>query len=140
MRSFPLLIMDMVRQLHLYGYPHIYLYSGLSPSGAYWRFSIGLINEDHWPTHSILVEGGSAAATIPWSEEASDSSSLAQDFIHYYRLAKPSPTPTMSAYSQWYAELLAELKNDEVLIYYADFEAPHKHLLTTAPGYKNPYS
>jgi hypothetical protein len=66
----PIRITQMIRELHKRGYESLYLYAGMSPSGLYWRFMIGVIDETNlWPGNQRLVNTSIGTDYKPeWSE------------------------------------------------------------------------
>lgn len=138
MSNLPSQIMQMVRTLHEMGYHDIYLYSGMSPSGLNWRFQIGKIVDKQWPSSERIVAGSvRATGDVEWSEDTSSYENMARNFERYYKLSKVDLTSSCIEYAKWYAALLDSLVEDEILTFYADYHAPHKHLLRDAPGFNN---
>jgi len=136
MAHLPNRIMLMVQQLHERGYTSIYLYSGLSPSGMSWRYSIGQITDGRWPVYpNIISDSVSKEGNTVWAERNSTVELLTDGFEAYFKdqllvIGRPS------TYSIWYAKLLTELEPDEALVFFADYGGKHQELLKTAPGYK----
>lgn len=138
MNNLPSKIMKMVAILHEKGYCDVYLHCGLSPSGMNWRFRIGKIKNYSWPNYEVFVSGSvSDTGIIEWSEDQSSAEGLADDFENYYDLSKSEQYPLYVEYNKWYSELLKMLKENEILVFYADYEAPHEYLLKYAPGYQS---
>jgi len=85
MVTLPVRIQKMVGKLHDIGYESLYLYSGSSPNGMNWRYTIGIINNKKWPTNDYLVEGSiRSSGAIEWSESDATVEKLADNFEQYY--------------------------------------------------------
>ena len=138
MSNLPHKIMTMVKKLHEKGYHDIYLYCGLSPSGLNWRFIIGKISDGVWPSNDGRLTAGSVrdSGEVEWSENTSSVDSLADDFVRFYSLSKEGIDPKCMKYVQWYSNVLKVLEENHVLVFYADYHAPHAHLLEDAPLYR----
>lgn len=136
MECLPVRIMKMVSLLHEKGYPNVYLYSGMSPSGLNWRFSIGYLSSGAWPTQQVIAHGSlRTEGHVEWCEDTSDPEILCSQFISHYGLAKPKENTLNSKYVDWYSGLLKMLEKNEVIAFYADYDAPHSYLLKYAPGF-----
>ena len=136
MEYLPIRIMKMVKELHWRGYTTLYLYSGMSTTGLCWRYCIGLIKNKKWPVKPCIVLGTlGPEGEIEWVSDNSSVESLANGFEMFYadKLAGNKSSPT--EYSTWYDHLIDHLGPNELLAFYADYEAPHEHLLKEAPGY-----
>ncbi|MFV8782171.1 hypothetical protein ACNKU7_07085 [Microbulbifer sp. SA54] len=141
MDSLPKRILGMVKVLHEYGYKNIYIYPGMSPSGMNWRFSIGRMKAGIWPQQDHLVYGSvKNEGEVEWSEDCSSSEILARNFVNYYGLSDDDKKSYANCYLNWYSELLKMLEDHELLVFYADYDAPHSYLLKFAPGYRGKYS
>lgn len=126
----------MVAELHQRGYTSLYLYSGMSPSGMNWRFSIGKIQDGRWPTYPEITSGSlRTEGEVDWTADNLTVASLADGFEAYFSEVLPERKPAGSDYSLWYRNLLAKLNQNELLVFYADYFAPHEELLENAPGY-----
>ncbi len=138
MSSLPHKIMTMVEKLHDKGYHDIYLYCGLAPSGLNWRFIIGKISDGVWPSnHGRLVAGSVRdSGEVEWSDDTSSVDKLADDFERFYGLSKEGIDPNCLEYVKWYSNALKGLEENRVLVFYADYRAPHAHLLDDAPLYQ----
>ena len=130
--------MHMIKELHLRGFSSVYLYSGLSPSGMHWRYEIGQMVNEQWPARPSWVNSSvQSEGTTIWAEDNSSVTLLAYGFQQQFKdrlIQNYQPT----AYSQWYAELLAGLNEQELLVFFADYGGKHEHLLANAPGYSVP--
>lgn len=137
MDNLPKRIVKMISLLHKKGFQDIYIYSGMSPSGMNWRFTIGHLKNETWPNKTIIVQGSvRAEGDVEWANENSCAEDLCKNFISFYKLTKSENNSTHLEYVIWYAKLVETLKESELLEFYADYEAPHEYLLTNAPGYK----
>jgi hypothetical protein len=137
MKPLRIRIMHMIKELHLRGFSSVYLYSGLSPSGMHWRYEIGQMVNEQWPSKPSWVNSSvqSEGSTI-WAEDNSSVALLAYGFQQHFKdrlIQNYQPT----AYSHWYANVLASLDERELLMFFADYGGKHEHLLLNAPGYKN---
>ena len=132
----PVKIMNMVKELHERGYTSIYLYSGMAPSGVFWRYSIGLIHENKWPSDMEITFGSIGSAdSLDWATNTSSATALADQFETFFADSLKETKAGPTEYSRWYQKIISNLKEDELLEFYADYYAKHKHLLKTAPGY-----
>ncbi|WP_024591632.1 MULTISPECIES: hypothetical protein [unclassified Pseudoalteromonas] len=128
-------ITRMVALLHNKGFFHIYLYAGLSPSGCDWRYIIGHTKDGKWPTNDLITYGSiNSSSKLTWSEK-NTTKDLCNDFINYFKLEKYSPTKEQLQYIDWYSTVVNSLAEDEAVIFYADYQASHQHLLNNAPGF-----
>lgn len=125
----------MIKELHLRGYSSLYLYSGMSPNGRHWRYEIGQTENEQWPVPSAWIKGsiGTTGKTI-WCDDNSSISQMVSDFEVYFK-DRLSLKQSHTAYSVWYARVLANLKSNETLQFYADYGGKHNHMLKSAPGY-----
>ncbi|WP_288130730.1 hypothetical protein [Microbulbifer sp.] len=136
MENLPRRILKMVEILHRDGYKNIYIYSGMSPSGIHWRFSIGRMKSGCWPQNDYLVFSSiKDEGVVEWSEDNSSAEVLAKNFVSYYGLNSDDKVAFNANYHIWYSELLKILKNNELLVFYADYDDPHSYLLKYAPGF-----
>ncbi|MBW6489618.1 MAG: hypothetical protein K0B15_00355 [Lentimicrobium sp.] len=132
----PVRIMKMVKELHKRGYNHLYLFSGMSPTGMSWRYIIGLTQNNKWPTeiylvrHSVGTEG-----EVEWTKDNSTIESLANGFELFYskQLAPAKSAPT--EYSIWYDHLIDSLQPNKLLIFFADGPTDDDYKLTQVPGF-----
>jgi hypothetical protein len=137
MEYLPSRITKMIGLLHSRGFHDIYIYSGMSASGTSWRFIIGRIKNDIWPSQDLIAHGSVRADDdVEWNNRTSSIEELCENFIHFYKLKKAAVNNTNLEYVKWYARTQKMLKDNEPLVFYADYEAPHEYLLETAPGYK----
>ncbi|GLS25047.1 hypothetical protein [Marinibactrum halimedae] len=114
----------MIHYLHQKGYKDIYLYSGMSPSGMHWRYSIGKIKNGYWsPADSIVAGSTGVSGSVEWSEDHSSVEVLSENFISHYKLGTEDQREDETPYSIWYSQLLKMLDKDEMLIFYADYSA-----------------
>ncbi|WP_143165485.1 hypothetical protein [Ferrimonas marina] len=126
----------MVSLLHQRGYTQLYLYSGMSPSGLFWRFEIGEMKGGSWPTDKVLVSDTvQDSGPLDWSVDTDSLEQLCQRFIEHYQLDKPKQDATNRSYVQWFSELSDSMGEDELLIFYADYPGPYEERLRSAPGY-----
>ncbi|MFK8012715.1 MAG: hypothetical protein AB8B80_11775 [Marinicellaceae bacterium] len=131
----PMRIMRMIKALHNKGYTALYLYSGLSPSGMHWRYEIGQMENNQWPSQSVLAKGSvQDKGQVDWSNENSTVELLVNDFECYYQHQLNEKKPH-NDYTQWYAQLINSLQDNELLSFYADYGGRHQDLLKTAPGF-----
>ena len=133
MDNLPQRIMKMVKELHNRGYSYLYLYSGMSPSGGNWRFEIGSITVNKWPAKPIVSGSINAEGKVEWAMDNSTVKLLADDFESYYENELANTKSNDSRYSAWYSSLIDSFGPEEILVFYADYIAPHEHLLQDAP-------
>jgi len=127
----------MVKELHQRGYTNLYLYSGMSTTGLCWRYWIGLITNNKWPAHPWIAKDSiGPEGEVEWVTDNSTVKLLADGFELFYadKLAGTKSSP--NEYSRWYDNLIDGLGPNELLLFYADYDAPHEHLLKEAPFYK----
>ena len=137
MTYLPCKIMKMIEILHSKGYSDIYLYCGMSASGTNWRFIIGKITDNVWPGNQIIACGSlSESGEVEWSSDTGSAESLADDFERYYALTPAEQNSIFSEYATWYSEKINTLQENELLVFYADYPAPHQDWLLNAPGYR----
>ena len=132
----PIRIMKMVRELHCRGYTSLYLYSGISPTGFNWRYSIGIMENGKWPTRTCIVSDSiGTEGETEWAPDNSTVVLLTDGFEQYYADQLAGAKKSSSEYSIWYSNIINSLEGDEVLAFYADYGGPHEHLIAAAPGY-----
>jgi hypothetical protein len=129
----PMRIIKMVKLLHDMGYTSLYIWCGMSPSGMNWRYLIGEIVDGKWPSEKEIVRGSLRPdSTVEWSARTSTAEELADGFISAF--AKNVSRPySPNDYTRWYANLVDSLGYNELLAFYADYEAKHERLLREAP-------
>lgn len=131
----PVRIMKMVKELHKRGYNHLYLFSGMAPSGMSWRYMIGLTSENQWPAESYLVrQSAGPEGRVDWAEDSSTVELLADGFEKKFadQLEGTKSSPTQ--YSTWYDDLIDSLPPNTLLYFYADGPSEFDYLLSEAPG------
>ena len=109
----------------------------MSPSGTHWRYCIGNVVDNKWPARPFIVTGSlHKEGEIEWASDNSTVELLADGFETHYRnhIAGTKSSPTK--YSMWFAKLIGSLGYNELLVFYADYDAPHEHLLKSAPCFK----
>lgn len=137
---FPTTIVKMISQLHLLGYESLYLYSGMSPSGLYWRYEIGIHDSGNWPSRNVLATGSldTEKTTTDWSEGIIDIDELTRAFIDKYSdKLTPAKIPNRR-YAEWFIDLIPNLNRNRngLLVFYADFDMSDDWPdLEAAPGY-----
>lgn len=131
----PVRIVKMVKLLHEMGYTNLYLWCGMSPSGMSWRYQIGEMSDCKWPAEPEIVRGSvGPEGDVEWSPESTTPEELARGFMVTFNKAitrQNSPND----YTQWYSRLIDSLGYNELLVFYADYEAKHERLLKEAPMY-----
>ena len=81
----PMRIMLMIKELHQRGYTSVYLYSGLSASGMHWRFEIGQLSNQQWPSSPSIIKGSlQNKGKTKWAVDNSTVDLLADGFESYY--------------------------------------------------------
>ena len=134
----PRQIFEMIGLLHQSGYTNIYLYSGLSPSGLNWRFNIGYLDNGAWPSYRVITNGSvGSKGDVVWCKAPQNPQGLFESFVNYYQIEKPPHERNNMAYVRWLTELKNMLSDNEAPVFYADYPAPHQHLLVSAPGYRS---
>lgn len=134
----PIRITQMIRELHRRGYESLYLYAGMSPSGLYWRFMIGVIDETNlWPGNQRLVNASMGSDYKPeWSEADASATQLADDFEKYFYAALIPAKKPQPEFVKWFDNLVT-MAGENLLVFYADYDAPHQKFLEDAPYYRN---
>ncbi len=134
----PVRILRMIRELHQRGYQSLYLYAGMSPSGTHWRFNIGIIDDSNlWPGNYSLIYTSIGRDVKPeWSELDASVSKLADDFEIYYAKDLANAREARPDFVKWFDQLV-EIIGDNLLVFSADYDAPHKYLLDSAPYYRH---
>lgn len=133
----PTQILCMVIELHSRGYESLYLFSGRSPSGMNWRYEIGVMSEGEWPSHPPLTQDSldRASKDTAWSLSPHSVTDLADRFeTHFEDRLEGARVPNPS-YAQWFNSLVNTLEPDQLLDFYADYDADFECALKTAPGY-----
>lgn len=131
----PMRIIRMVKLLHEMGNTNLYIWCGMSPSGMSWRYLIGEIVDGKWPSEKEIVRGSlSPDSIVEWSPRTSTAEELADGFISAFagEISRPG---SPNDYTRWFANLVDNLGYNELLIFYADYEAKHERLLKEAPMY-----
>ncbi len=133
----PSRITKMVKELHRRGYTNLYLYCGMAPSGMSWRYMIGEMEDGGWPASEHLVYASTGPeGTVEWSQNMHNVNAMADDFERFY-VGKISKANAPTGYSVWFDQLADTLRFNELLMFFADYESEHGHLLKDAPGYRN---
>jgi len=130
-------IVKMVKELHRRGYTNLYLWCGMSPSGCSWRYQIGEMQDSQWPTERDLMHDslGPESTTVDWSPNTYTVVDLADGFERTFanKITRPyTPNP----YIHWFSEVADSLNYNQLLVFYADYEAEHEMLLREAPGHQ----
>ena len=133
----PVRIVQMIRELHQRGYESLYLYAGMSPSGLYWRFTIGIIDQTHlWPGDYRLVNTSIGTDHKPeWSSIDASAIQLADDFEKYFATDLIHAKQSRPDFIAWFSNMSEKIGNN-LLFFSADYEAPHKSYLDNAPYYR----
>lgn len=123
-------VMTMVAMLHARGLESIYLYSGMSGSGANWRYSIGAMEAGCWPRTPRdplqvfnSMRGDDEPGQIEWGGVYDDPTALAQKFESRYPLIAESARAQNPAHVAWYRQMLACSEPTGMLVYYFDYKA-----------------
>ena len=132
----PARITRMVVELHRRGYTSLYLYSGMSASGMNWRFTIGNMVDKKWPTSDVIITSSIRSEDeVSWANDNTTAEALADGFESHFcdKIKGTKSIPT--EYLCWFDLIVGAFKDNECLIFYADYSARHEHLLKSAPGF-----
>ena len=133
----PTQILRMVIELHNRGYESLYLYSGMSPSGMNWRYEIGIMSNGEWPSRPPLTQDSldRASQDTPWSRSPHSVTELADRFETTFQGRLDEARAPNKEYAQWFHALVNTLRPDQLLDFYADYDADFERVLKSAPGY-----
>lgn len=133
----PIRIVQMIHELHRRGYESLYLYAGMSPSGLYWRFTIGIIDQTNlWPGDYQLINASIGTDHKPeWSEANASTTQLADDFEKYFATDLVRAKQSRPDFVAWFSKMCGMVGNN-LLVFSADYDAPHKSFLDDAPYYR----
>ena len=134
----PTRVLKMMLELHQRGYQSLYLYSGLSPSGMYWRYEIGIAKKGRWPVKLTLTSGSCDRESLgaDWAKNYLSAQELADSFVNYFGSKLEAALTKNPEYISWFKSVVDSLNADELLVFYEDIdEARHEKLLVDAPGY-----
>jgi hypothetical protein len=133
----PTQILRMVIELHNRGYESLYLFSGMSPSGMNWRYEIGVMTDGEWPSIPPITQDSidRASQDTPWSRAPHSVSDLADRFEAHFEARLGEAKVPNPSYTQWFHSLVNTLRADQILDFYADYEADFERVLKSAPGY-----
>ena len=134
----PSRVLKMMLELHQRGYESLYLFSGMSPSGMYWRFEIGIAHNGQWPVNYTITSGSCDKYSLgaDWAKNYQTTEDLTDSFIDYFGAALKDGFDKNPDYVEWFKSTVSTLEKDELLVFYEDSdEAKHEKLLHDAPGY-----
>ena len=104
MEYLPSKITKMISLLHSRGFHDIYIHSGMCASGVSWRFTIGRVENNLWPSQDLITYGSVRADdNVEWSNSSSSIEELCENFIQFYKLDKNAVNSSNSEYVKWYA-------------------------------------
>ena len=123
-------MLEMVGELHRRGFESLFLVPGMSASGGYWRYRIGVMRDGRWSNepeyfgedYEIVSGSLGDACEIPWEQEGMTLSELTENFIATYadKLEKARvPNP---AYVDWFREMLEKTAPDGHFLLYDEME------------------
>jgi hypothetical protein len=131
-------LMDMVGRLHALGYESLYLDSHMSPSGGYWRYDIGLIEDGRWPSQADWhdpaqrVHGSVSRSVLGdnvWCESGGSLDVYVEQFVAAFpALLAPARRPAPD-YVAWYRAMLAASAPTGVLLFFEDYGPYYEHAL-----------
>lgn len=123
-------VMTMVAVLHSRGIESLYLCSGMSGSGAGWRYSIGAMDAGHWPRPLRdplqvfnSLNGSDESSQIEWGSICDDPTVLADKFVTRYGASAEAASVPNPAYAAWYRHMLTVSEPRGMLVYYFDYKS-----------------
>ena len=134
----PSRVLKMMLELHQRGYESLYLFSGMSPSGMYWRFEIGIADNGEWPVNYTITSGSCDRDSLgaDWAKNYQTTEDLTESFVDYFSTSLKDASASNPEYVAWFRSVVETLGEDELLVFYEDLdEAKHEKLLHDAPGY-----
>jgi len=144
-------IMHMVANLHQRGYESLYLNPVISPSGCYWRYELGAMEDAKWPNRqrdllSVRDSIGDPHHALPWANVTDTVEVLADKFIAAYPKILEIARKPNAEYVAWYRQMLEQTEPDGVLTFWRDFgpdydyaflfDDPDGWRMPMAPGYR----
>ena len=135
-------IMNMVHKLHKDGYESLYLDSVMAPSGGYWRYEIGAMEQGGlWPNHGCEYTeindycirdsiGGGFNQKIPWGTVTDSLDMLTVKFIAAYPKLVNAARQRNFEYVKWYREMLELTEPEGMLIFACDGRSYHTYAFT----------
>jgi len=139
-------IMNMVHKLHKDGYESLYLDSVMAPSGGYWRYDIGAMEQGGlWPNrgceHAEINDycvrgsiGGGFDQKIPWGTVTDSLDMLTAKFIAAYPKMVNAACQQNFEYVKWYREMLERTEPEGMLIFACDgSHSYHTYAFTWGP-------
>jgi len=131
-------IIQMISTFHQMGYESVYINCGMSPSGINWRYEIGVHQNGQWPVENpILMESISYGDTIPWAENTDSIEEMTEKFLFKYSSQLNNASVSNKEYIMWYQAVVVRLKDNEPLVFFADYDAAHEEQLINAPAYND---
>ncbi len=120
-------LLQMVAELHGRGYESLRVYSGFSPSGAYWRCDIGPASPDRFGGVGSPVARYSSSAKAEYFKDWGDCAdltveSLADRFEQSFADVLEKSTGSDPAYVKWFADMLTQTEPCGLIYSFADWE------------------
>lgn len=117
-------VMDMLQELHRFGYGSLRLSAGLAPSGLYWRASIYVSNDT---TNVIRYSSSEGRKYFSWQDTIHDSArTLAEKVVARFPALIESAIGNASAqdalYVDWYADVLQRSQPLGLLVQHCDWD------------------
>jgi hypothetical protein len=121
-------ILEMVGVLHSRGYESLFLSPGMAPSGAYWRYHIGIMKDGKWSNNpdyfgsDYEVVSGSLGSycEISWEKSAKTLSEFTDNFIEAFKVKLQKARVPNPAYVSWFKEMLEKTAPDGHFLFYCD--------------------
>ena len=128
-------VLRMVGCLHARGFESLYLDSTMSPSGLYWRYEIGPMEDGYWPARQSGSEtvvgsiGGDPPPELTWGDPADSETLLADKFLATYpRIGAAARRPNPS-YASWFREMETRTAPNGIPVFGYDDGPDHEHCL-----------
>jgi len=121
-------ILEMVGGLHQCGYESLFLSPGMAPSGAYWRYRIGVMKEGKWSdkpdyfgdAYEVVSGSLGSECEIPWGKSAETVSEFTDNFIEVYKVKLQKARVPNPVYVNWFKEMLEKTAPDGHFLFYCD--------------------
>ena len=121
-------ILEMVGELHDRGFESLFLSPGMAPSGAYWRYRIGIMKEGKWSDnpdcfgddYEVSLGSLGSCCEIPWEKSAETLSEFTDNFIEAYKVKLQKARVPNPVYVGWFKEILEKTAPDGHFLFYCD--------------------
>ena len=151
-------ILEMIEGLHQRGYESLFISPGMAPSGAYWRYRIGIMNEGKWSDnpdrfgddYEVVSDSLGSCCEISWGKSSETLPEFTDNFIEEYKEKLQKARVLNPDYVRWFKEMLEKTAPDGYFLFYCDpdpyFEYaftwgdPNDFRMPMPPGFVNGFA